>query len=73
MSNLKRNRKVLFFIPHPDDLEFSCPLIVIKMLRLGYDVVEVLMTNGEYGTTRTEFKGQRIARIRKKELVLFLF
>jgi LmbE family N-acetylglucosaminyl deacetylase len=30
--------------------------------------VEVLMTNGEYGTTNNEFKGKRLSRIRMKEI-----
>jgi len=60
--------KVLFFVPHADDLEFGVAFMVIESLRLGYDVVEVLMTNCEYGTDRIEFKGKRLARIRKWEL-----
>ncbi len=66
---MSSNLKVLFFIPHPDDLEFGASLMCINALRLGYSsVVEVLMTNGEYGTKRNEFKGKRLARIRRREL-----
>lgn len=60
--------KVLFFIPHPDDLEFGVSLICIEALKAGMDVVQVLMTNGEYGTKVREFKGKRLRRIRAYEL-----
>ncbi len=68
MSKSENKGKVLLFVPHSDDLEFGAPFVAIHYLRLGWEVVEVLMTNSEYGTSRKEFKGNRLARIRKWEI-----
>jgi LmbE family N-acetylglucosaminyl deacetylase len=65
---MKKNIKVMFFTPHPDDIELGCPFIYLEALRLGNEVIEVLMTNGEYGTTNNDFKGKRLSRIRMVEL-----
>ncbi|MHA1272196.1 MAG: PIG-L deacetylase family protein [Promethearchaeota archaeon] len=64
-----RNKpKVLFVVPHPDDLEFGVGIICIEALKAGFEVVEVVMTGGEYGTKLNDFKGVRIKRIRAREL-----
>ena len=60
--------KILFFTPHIDDIEFGVPFTFLESLRLGNEVVEVLMTNCEFGTHRIEFKGDRLKRIRTREL-----
>lgn len=62
-------KTVIFFIPHPDDCEFGTPFGFLSLLEEGYRVIEVLMTDGSYGTFNSEFKGKRIKNIRKKELV----
>ncbi|MGV9199372.1 MAG: PIG-L deacetylase family protein [Promethearchaeia archaeon] len=59
---------VLFFVPHADDLEFGISSACIEFLRRGYTVKEILMTDGQYGTERSEFKGTRLKRIRMQEL-----
>jgi hypothetical protein len=61
-------KKVVFFTPHADDIEFGCPFMCLKSLKLGYDVTEVLMTNCQYGTERKEFRGERLEKIRKREM-----
>lgn len=58
----------MFFTPHADDIEFGTPFMYIEALRLGYRVIEVVMTNNEFGTHRDEFKGHRLRKIREKEL-----
>jgi len=68
MHEKKKKGKVLFFVPHSDDLEFGASFAAIHYLRLGYEVIEILMTNSQYGTSRKEFKGNRLASIRKHEL-----
>lgn len=68
MSQTKKKVKILFFSPHADDLEFGASLPCMQALKLGNDVVEVLMTNCEYGTSCVEFKGNRLKRIRMREL-----
>ena len=60
--------KILFFTPHIDDIEIGVPFTFLESLRLGNEVVEVLMTNCEFGTHRIEFKGDRLKRIRIREL-----
>lgn len=60
--------KVMFFVPHPDDLEFGAALVCIEALKAGMEVIEVLMTNGEYGTKQADFKGKRLRKIRSHEL-----
>lgn len=53
---------------HPDDAEFTCAATIKQAIDLGWDVLEILMTSDEYGTTRDEFKGKRIKRIRVREM-----
>ena len=60
--------KVMFFIPHPDDLEFGAALVCIEALKAGMEVIEVMMTGGEYGTKQEGFKGKRLRKIRSHEL-----
>lgn len=64
-SNIK---KVIFFVPHADDLEFGIPYMCIESLLRGYNVIEVLMTDCQYGTKRIEFRGNRLKRIRTHEI-----
>ncbi len=69
MSPVRTNLKILIFAPHPDDLEFGASAICIDALRLGNQVVEVLMTDGHYGTKHLEFRGNRLKKIRERELI----
>ena len=50
----------MFFTPHADDIEFGTPFMYIESLRLGYRIIEVVMTNNEFGSHRDEFKGKRV-------------
>lgn len=70
MNKLKRIKhiKILFFTPHADDIELEFPFMYLEALRLGNEVVEVLMTDNEYGTKDGNFKGNRLRRIREFEL-----
>jgi LmbE family N-acetylglucosaminyl deacetylase len=70
MNKSKRIKdiKILFFTPHADDIELGVPFMYLEALRLGNEVVEVLMTNNEYGTKDGNFKGNRLRRIREFEL-----
>ena len=60
--------KLLFINPHPDDTEFTSASICKQAVDLGWDVSQILMTTDEYGTSRNDFKGNRIKRIRKHEM-----
>ncbi|MBD3350158.1 MAG: hypothetical protein GF364_01575 [Candidatus Lokiarchaeota archaeon] len=61
--------RVLLVNAHPDDVEFTCASTCKQMVDLGWEVYEILMTSDEYGTVRDDFKGERIRRIRKNEMV----
>ncbi|MHA1678192.1 MAG: PIG-L deacetylase family protein [Promethearchaeota archaeon] len=67
-QNKSKIMKLLIINPHPDDAEFTCACTIKQALDLGWDVYEVLMTSDEYGTSRNDFKGKRIRRIRKHEM-----
>ncbi|MFX0099635.1 MAG: PIG-L deacetylase family protein [Candidatus Hodarchaeota archaeon] len=67
-ARLTPGSKILFFVPHSDDLEFGPANICVEALRLGCDVTEVVATNSAFGTKKPEFKGERLYRIRKREL-----
>ncbi len=67
-QNNSHKVKLLIINPHPDDAEFACASTCKQAIELGWEVYEILMTSDEYGTTRKEFKGERIKRIRKHEM-----
>jgi LmbE family N-acetylglucosaminyl deacetylase len=68
LNQPKNKFKILFFTPHADDIELGTPFMFLEALRLGNEVVEVVMTNNEFGTLDYEFKGNRLRKIREKEL-----
>ncbi len=67
--SVNSNIKILFFTPHADDIELGVPFMYLEALRLGNQVIEVVMTGNEYGTLRDEFKGKRLRKIREFELL----
>ncbi|MHA1819789.1 MAG: PIG-L deacetylase family protein [Promethearchaeota archaeon] len=64
----KRKKRVLIVCPHPDDGEVLAQQLIVHSLKCGYEVIELLATCDEYGTTRDDFKGRRIQRIRRAEM-----
>ena len=58
--------KVLFFTPHPDDLEFFIGGIAIHHFEKGDKTIEILLTRGE-NEWWNPHKGQKLARIREEE------
>ena len=66
-------KKIIFFQAHPDDLEFNCAHILHYFAKKGdkYEIKIASLTRGEYGTAKhgsDHFKGERLGRIRTKEL-----
>ncbi len=53
--------------PHPDDAEFGVAGTVAQWTREGKDVVYVVCTNGDKGTSDPEMKPERLAKIREEE------
>lgn len=62
------NLTFMFVTPHSDDIELGTPFLYLQAIRRGHRVIEVIMTNNEFGTTRDEFKGERLKKIREMEL-----
>ncbi len=55
---------IVFVAPHPDDLEIGCGGTIAKLVKLGYRVGMVHLTNGEptpLGTPETRMKEMRAA------------
>jgi len=53
--------------PHPDDAEFGIAGTVARWTREGKQVVYVIVTNGDKGTSDINVKPEEIARIREEE------
>jgi len=59
--------QVLVVTPHPDDAEFGVAGSVARWTREGKDVVYVVCTNGDKGTSDTSIKPEELAKIREQE------
>lgn len=53
--------------PHPDDAEFGVAGTVARWTREGKDVVYVVTTNGDKGTSDINMKPEVLAKIREQE------
>jgi LmbE family N-acetylglucosaminyl deacetylase len=65
MTNPKAD--VMVITPHPDDAEFSVAGTVARWTREGKNVVYVVCTNGDKGTSDINMKPQELVRIREQE------
>ena len=59
--------QVMVVTPHPDDAEFGVAGTVARWTREGKDVVYVVCTNGDKGTSDPDMKPEELAKIREKE------
>tara|TARA_Y100000310_G_C20679159_1_gene814867 strand:+ start:3018 stop:3290 length:273 start_codon:yes stop_codon:yes gene_type:complete len=59
--------QILVVIPHPDDAEFGAAGTVARWIRKGKEVVYVVCTNGDKGTSDPEMTSARLAKTREKE------
>ena len=59
--------KVLLVTPHPDDAEGGCGGTIAKWIQGGAQVVYLLCTKGDKGTTDPEMTPERLASIREQE------
>jgi len=57
----------LVFAPHADDAEFGIAGTVVNWVREGKDVVYVICTNGDKGTSDPNMRPECLARIREGE------
>lgn len=58
---------MLAFSPHPIDTELGIGGTVARLTREGKDVVYVVCTNGDKGTSDPALKREKLAEIREKE------
>lgn len=59
--------QVMVITPHPDDAEFGVAGTVARWTGEGKDVIYVVCTNGDKGTSDTSMKPEELARIREQE------
>jgi len=58
---------MMVITPHPDDAEFGVAGTVVQWTRAGKNVVYVVCTNGDKGTSDRNMKPQELAKIREQE------
>jgi LmbE family N-acetylglucosaminyl deacetylase len=54
-------------IPHPDDAESRMAGTVARWAREGKDVIYIVCTNGDKGTSDPDMKPEELARVREQE------
>jgi len=59
--------QVMVVTPHPDDAEFGVAGTVARWTGEGKDIIYVVCTNGDKGTSDTNMKPDELARIREQE------
>jgi len=58
---------VMVVTPHPDDAEFGVAGTVVRWVREGKEVIYVVCTNGDKGTSDPNMKPEQLAIIREEE------
>jgi len=64
---MTKQAQAMVVTPHPDDAEFGVAGTVARWTREGKNVIYVVCTNGDKGTSDTNMKPQELARIREQE------
>jgi LmbE family N-acetylglucosaminyl deacetylase len=64
---MTKQANVIVVMPHPDDVELRMGGTVARWTREGKDVIYVVCTNGDKGTSDPSIKPQELARIREQE------
>jgi LmbE family N-acetylglucosaminyl deacetylase len=59
--------QVMVVTPHPDDAEYGVAGTVVRWVGQGKDVVYVVCTNGDKGTSDANIKPEELAKIREEE------
>ncbi|MGQ9573095.1 MAG: PIG-L deacetylase family protein [Dehalococcoidia bacterium] len=59
--------QVMVVTPHPDDAEYGVAGTVARWTRDGKEVVYVVCTNGDKGTSDPNLRPEELAQIRKRE------
>jgi len=61
--------QVMVITPHPDDAEYGAAGTVVHWVSQGKEIVYVVCTNGDKGTSDTTVKPEELAKIREKEQI----
>ncbi len=64
---MTKKAQVMVVTPHPDDAEFGVAGTVARWTGEGKDVIYVVCTNGDKGTSDINMKPDELARIREQE------
>jgi len=64
---MTKQAQVMVVTPHPDDAELSVAGTVARWTGEGKEVIYVVCTNGDKGTSDTNIKPDELARIREQE------
>ena len=59
--------QVMVVTPHPDDAEFGVAGTVVRWVREGKEVIYVVCTNGDKGTSDANMKPEKLVKIREQE------
>lgn len=62
-----RTAQILVVAPHPDDAEFGAAGTIARWAREGKDIVYVVCTSGDKGTSDPKMTPARLVKIREKE------
>lgn len=67
LGMVSEKAEVMVFIPHPDDAEFGFSGTAVRWIREGKNIIYVVCTNGDKGTSDPEMKPEQLAKIREAE------
>ena len=67
METVETPQRAMLVIPHPDDGESGCAGTVARWAREGCEILYVVATNGDKGSSDPEMTSERLATIREAE------
>jgi LmbE family N-acetylglucosaminyl deacetylase len=62
-----KSAQILVVAPHPDDAEFGAAGTIARWARGGADIIYLVCTNGDKGTSDPEMTPLKLVKIREKE------
>ena len=65
----RKPAQVMVVTPHPDDAEYGVAGTVVRWVSEGKEVVYVVCTNGDKGTSDARVKPEELAKIREEEQI----
>ena len=64
-----KQAQVMVVTPHPDDAEYGVAGTVVRWVSQGKEIVYVVCTNGDKGTSDTSVKPEELAKTREEEQI----